>query len=170
MTNTAFPALSVRQPWAWATLHGGKDIENRSAAAVRHGMTPRRIVLHAAKGMTRRDYEDARAFMAGLGVICPSPADLIRGAVIGTATVTAIVKDSASPWFFGPRGLVLADPEPCSPIAAVGQLGYFQWTPAAQPLPQPLPWMLKWPGPEKPQRTAGTKAADTPSPQATLFE
>lgn len=23
-------ALSVRQPWAWAIIHAGKDIENRS--------------------------------------------------------------------------------------------------------------------------------------------
>ncbi|WP_409188395.1 hypothetical protein [Bradyrhizobium sp. RDM4] len=29
-------ALSVRQPWAWAIIHGGKDVENRSAPAVRN--------------------------------------------------------------------------------------------------------------------------------------
>ena len=23
-------ALSIRQPWSWLILHGGKDIENRS--------------------------------------------------------------------------------------------------------------------------------------------
>jgi hypothetical protein len=23
-------ALTVRQPWAWAIVHGGKDIENRT--------------------------------------------------------------------------------------------------------------------------------------------
>lgn len=26
-------ALSVRQPWAWAIIFGGKPIENRSAGA-----------------------------------------------------------------------------------------------------------------------------------------
>lgn len=30
-------ALSVRQPWPWAILHAGKDIENRSWQAVGGG-------------------------------------------------------------------------------------------------------------------------------------
>lgn len=49
MTSLPDIAVSVRQPWAWAIIHAGKDIENRSLAAVKHGMKPGRIAIHAAK-------------------------------------------------------------------------------------------------------------------------
>ncbi|MEN0652436.1 MULTISPECIES: hypothetical protein [Hyphobacterium] len=138
-------ALSVRQPWAWAICRADKDIENRSAAAVRHGMTPRRIAIHAAKGMTRCEYEDARDFMASIGVECPRPDALVRGAIIGAVTVTAIVAEHTSPWFFGPRGLVLEKPLTLgTPRPAVGQLGYFAWTESGA-VDEPKPWMKSWP-------------------------
>ena len=40
MSGKPFPtqAFSVRQPWAWAILHAGKDVENRSAAALHAGL------------------------------------------------------------------------------------------------------------------------------------
>lgn len=121
-------ALSVRQPWAWAIVHGGKDIENRSASAIRLGqMRPARIAIHAAAGLTRFEWDQAVAIMARLGVEPPPAAELPRGAVVGAATVTAIVRASASPWFFGPRGLSLADPEACEPVPASGLLGFFAW-------------------------------------------
>lgn len=137
-------ALAVRQPWAWAIVHGGKDIENRVARAVTMGgMKPGPVAILASKGMTRREYEAAAAFMDGIGVACPRPDLLVRGAIIGHVTVTGIVKEHPSPWFFGPRGLVLADPAPCAPIAAAGQLGYFTWQPGGE-LEAPLPWMIGW--------------------------
>ena len=135
-------ALSVRQPWAWAIIHAGKDIENRSLAAVKHGMKPGRIAIHAAKGMTRDEYQDARDFMALLGVVCPAPADLVRGAIIGAVTVTEIVKGHPSPWWMGPRGLVLVNPVACEPIPAVGALGYFHWRPSGAAIDEPARWML----------------------------
>ena len=46
-------AISIRQPWAWAIFHAGKDIENRgpmaSKALFRPGL---RVAIHASKGMT----------------------------------------------------------------------------------------------------------------------
>jgi len=137
-------ALSVRQPWAWAIIHAGKDIENRSVAAVGTGMWLGHIAIHAARGMTRAEYEDAREFMALIGVKCPHPCDLTRGAIIGSVTVTAVVEDSDSPWFFGPRGLVLAHAEGCEPIPTVGALGYFRWA-AGGEMMEPKPWMHHWP-------------------------
>lgn len=92
-------ALSVRQPWAWAIIHAGKDIENRSAFAVAHGLTPGRIAIHSAKGMTQDEYRDAADFMSKIGVTCPPSRELVRGAIIGHVTVTSIVKDSDSDWF-----------------------------------------------------------------------
>jgi hypothetical protein len=135
-------ALSVRQPWAWAIIHGGKDIENRGHVAIWKGaMKPgRRIAIHASKGMTRDEYVEGYDFMRSVGVICPPAGALIRGAVIGSVEVVDIVTKSASPWFFGPRGLVLRDPEACEPIPAGGQLGFFVWSPGGA-IEQPLKWM-----------------------------
>ena len=45
-------ALSVRQPWAWAIIHAGKDIENRSWATKFRG----RVLIHASKGMTQEEF------------------------------------------------------------------------------------------------------------------
>ncbi len=145
MTELPPKALSVRQPWAWAIIHGGKDIENRSWQAVDRGdMQPLRIAIHASKGMTRDEYESAHDFMRAFGIQCPRPDELVRGAIIGSVTVTSIVKESESPWFIGPRGLVLADPEPCPIIAASGMLGYFVWARGGTQA-EPLPWMKAWP-------------------------
>lgn len=137
-------ALSIRQPWAWAILCAGKDIENRSWQAVNHGLTFRgRIAIHAAKGMTRAEYEEARAFIDGLGYTCPDPSALIRGAICGSVEVVDVVSRSDSPWFFGPRGLVLREPRTCFRIPCVGALGYFRWQPAGEEImPQPAAWML----------------------------
>lgn len=139
-------ALSVRQPWAWALVTGVKDVENRSTFAVtKAGFDARPVAIHAAKGMTRDEYEDAAEFMARLGVECPRPDKLVRGAIIGGATVTAVVRESESPWFFGPRGLVMADAYEVPPIPAVGALGYFEWRQGGA-LAELLPWMMAWPG------------------------
>lgn len=137
-------ALSVRQPWAWAILHGGKDIENRSWKAVNHGLNVRgEIVLHAAKGMTRYEYEDAASFMASIGVDCPPPADLTRGACIGTVEVIDVVNEHDSDWFFGPRGLVLRNPTPRVAVPVSGALGYFNWQGRiTDDFPSPAKWML----------------------------
>jgi len=151
MTDLPPIALSVRQPWAWAIVSAGKDVENRSAAAVRHGMRPGRIAIHAARGMTRAEYEDARDFMARLGVNCPRPDALVRGAIIGAVTVTGIVTASDSRWFFGPRGLVLADAVACTPIPASGMLGYFRWQEGGAAC-EPAAWMRRWIDPAAPEK------------------
>ena len=147
-------ALSVRQPWAWAILHAGKDIENRTAAAVRHGMKPGVIALHAAKGMTRAEYLHAARFMASIGVTCPPPAQLIRGGIIGTVTVREIVQQHVSEWFFGPRGLVLERPAACPAIPCSGALGYFRWTESTNGLAAPAKWMIDWDRPHAPKPAA----------------
>lgn len=144
MTNIPVAALSVRQPWAWAIIYGGKDIENRTAVAINKGsMRCQRIAIHASKGMTRGEYWDAHHFMLGIGVDCPPPDQLRRGGMIGSVDVIDIVAKSSSPWFFGPRGLVLANPKACDFVPAVGQLGYFRWKEAdASIVPEPARWML----------------------------
>lgn len=154
-------ALSVRQPWAWAIIHADKDIENRSWQAVNHGLRQRgRIAIHAAKGMTKDEYWEAREFIDGLGYTCPGPTALFRGGIIGSVEVVDVVSESDSPWFFGPRGLVLRDPRPCRFIPAVGALGYFKWQPADYGIvPQPAAWMLP-----KPPKLTKTIMATQPLP------
>ena len=143
MTLDGLKALSVRQPWAWAIIHAGKDVENRSAAAIRHMpfVAGHRIAIHAAKGMTRAEYEEAAEFMRSIGVECPPARDLVRGGIIGSARVAGFVKRHASPWFFGPRAIVLSDPRPCEPVAAMGTLGLFAWMPRGD-FEAPPRWML----------------------------
>lgn len=162
MTDLPTLALSVRQPWAWAIMFAGKDIENRSWQAVNHGLRQRgRIAIHASKGMGRDEYDDARGFMlATLGIKCPPPCGLHRGVIIGSVDVVDVVSKSDSPWFFGPRGLVLRDPRPCEPVPAVGALGYFKWMPGdpAVTVPPFARWMTNW-GIEDPPR-----AKDAPKP------
>ena len=148
-------ALSVRQPWAWAIIHCGKDIENRSWQGVRHGLVPGRIAIHAARGMTKAEYEEAREFIDSLGFHTPEPHALYRGGIIGSVDVVDVVKHSDSPWFFGPRGLVLRDPRPSRFIPAKGALGYFRWCEAdPSTVPQPARWML----PQRPKLIATIKA------------
>lgn len=149
-------ALSVRQPWAWAIIFAGKDIENRSWQAVNHGLDRRgRIAIHAAKGMSRDEYAEAREFMESIKVRCPEAIDLKRGGIIGSVDVVDVVNDSDSDWFFGPRGIVMRNPEPCEFIPVVGALGYFKWTARSAVTAPPARWM-------KPQKDNAEAEHDTP--------
>ncbi|MGC2853918.1 hypothetical protein ACM64Y_00450 [Novispirillum sp. DQ9] len=122
----------------------GKEIAAEMAALPRFptgaDFKPRPVAIHASQGMTRAEYEEASEFMASVGVQCPPAAALPRGAIIGAATLTAVVDAHDSPWFFGPRGLVLADAYAITPIAAAGALGFFRWAPGGQ-MAAPRPWM-----------------------------
>lgn len=140
-------ALAVRQPWAHAIIHLGKTLENRSRHAVSLGgmqaVVGQRICIMASKTMRQLEYTLARDFMLDeCGVLCPEPWLLERGGIIGTVTVTDIVKESADPWFMGPCALVLAEPAPCPFVACSGELGMFRWKPSKVSEPVPLArWM-----------------------------
>ena len=144
MTTYSDLALSVRQPWAWAIIHAGKDIENRSWQAVNHGLRRRgTVMIHASLGMTQEEYRDASTFMKSIGVDCPAPSQLLRGGIIGSVDVVDVVSESESPWFFGPRGLVLANAKPIDFIGSYGALGYFTWKPNKSAPAASKPWMIK---------------------------
>ena len=137
-------ALSVRQPSAWAIIHGGKDIENRTEGSVRAGkMTTGRICIHAAIGLKASEYDWSIHKMAKTQTRVPPPDQLIRRAIIGTVDVVDFVTRSDSPWYGGKVGLVLRDPEPVTPIPCAGALGYFEWEPSGA-IAEPLPWMRRW--------------------------
>lgn len=60
-------ALTVRQPWAWAIIHGGKDVENRSRNIAGKYRGP--VAIHA--GVSVDDLQD---------VYDPRIAEALRGA------------------------------------------------------------------------------------------
>lgn len=137
-------ALSVRQPWAWAIVHAGKHLENRSWGGWGADKKRKRgpICIHASSGMTRDEYEHARDFMGRYGVNCPPPADLVRGAIIGTASIVDWVTKSHSFWFMGPGALVLEAMTPLpEPIPCSGALGFFAWKRSGEITP-PARWMI----------------------------
>ena len=148
MTTLPEFALSVRQPWAWAIIHAGKNIENRSwsarIAALLTALAFRgRVCIHASKGMTQDEYDSVEFIERTSGIKAPRPHELRRGGIIGTVEISDVVRKSHSPWFFGSVGLVLANPQPVDFIPCTGALGYFKWQPKPEASAEPpARWML----------------------------
>lgn len=120
-------ALSIRQPWAWLIIHGGKDIENR----IWHTKFRGRFLVHAAQGMTRKGYAEAYQFFLESGAgqppfDFPSFEDLQRGGIIGSVELVDSVDTSDSPWYMGQKGFVLRDPKPLPFVPYKGRLGFFE--------------------------------------------
>ena len=90
---TTLPCLSIRQPWAWAILNAGKDVENRTWSTNYRGP----LLIHAAKGCTRDEYEDAVDSIdaatfawSDATIDVPGLSELPRGGIVGCARVTDI--------------------------------------------------------------------------------
>ena len=139
-------ALSIRQPWAWAILFAGKDFENRDWYTSFRG----RFAIHAAKGMTKSEYQSAISYITQAFVrstfrrqfedqratghthitlgelVMPDFEDIVRGAIVGVADLAACISNSPSPWFEGKYGFVLRNvialPEP---IPCKGALSFW---------------------------------------------
>ena len=128
-------AISIRQPWAWAIVYAGKDIENRDWTTKFRGP----VCIHAAKGMTRDEYEGAnetiqkavgrvdQAWLNRWLGVTAAPSMLDRGGIIGVAEIVDCVVASESPWFFGRYGFVLRNVRPVELIRVKGALGFFDW-------------------------------------------
>ena len=118
-------AISIRQPWAWYILHAGKDIENRCWRTRFRG----RVLIHAAKGMTRAEYAlaDDPLFVAARDPVIHPPAfaELQRGGIVGSVEIVDCVDQSDSAWFNGPFGFVLRDARVLPFIPCRGSLGFF---------------------------------------------
>ena len=130
-------ALSIRQPWAWAIIHAGKDIENRSWFSSYRG----RFLVHAAKGLTRNEYEDACDCILDVNpdLLIPAFTEIPRGGIVGRAEMIGCVSASKSPWFCGPYGFQLANAEPVEFISGPGALGFFDFAPGEYKTKQPKP-------------------------------
>jgi hypothetical protein len=114
-------ALSIRQPWAWLILHGGKDIENRSWYTHRRGP----ILIHASQGMTKAEYQEAQWTAEDNGIELPPFDQLQRGGIIGQVEIVDCLTHSTSPWYFGQYGFLLKNPKPLPFQPCKGSLGFF---------------------------------------------
>lgn len=121
-------ALTVRQPWAWAIVHAGKDVENRSRNIAGAYRGP--VAIHAGLAPAT----DAQGWWP-LGDFIPSEAWRVRGAIIGVADLVDSHRVGAEPrdgwcsrWSLGSgQHLVLANARPLlDPIPIAGALGLWR--------------------------------------------
>lgn len=111
-------ALSLKQPWIWAVLHAGKDIENRTWRSGYRG----RVILHASRSMDLAGVKYLQE--AGFRV----PEELPMGAYLGEVTITECrpLAECASRWAFGPWCYILERPVVYeTPIPGRGRLGFY---------------------------------------------
>jgi hypothetical protein len=139
-------AITVRQPWAWAIMHGGKLIENRTGLGMWQPAVGRRVAIHAGKEWSRRGEESRLIALAYGGARSyrpprPTSPGIVLAGVIGTVRVVDVHREHGGccqPWgesSYAPVGgpvrvdvvhLVLEDPRSCDPIPCRGALGL--WT------------------------------------------
>lgn len=136
--------LSIRQPWAWLIIRPDLvDADVRARAAARGEIKTHenrnwatkyrgRILVHAAQGMTRAEWEDGMATARHCGVpaeVLEQHADfkqLQRGGIVGSVQIVDCVECSEpSGWLFGKYGFVLRDSQPLPFTPMKGQLGFF---------------------------------------------
>lgn len=127
-------ALSIRQPWAWAILHAGKDVENRTWMLPLFFKLPQRIVIHAGK----KEDPEGYAFLKQMHII--PPANLPTGCLVGEVDITGSAayeypehtrprnaQVETSHWAFGPYCFTLANPKAYKePIPYRGALKFFK--------------------------------------------
>jgi hypothetical protein len=89
------------------------------------------VLIHAGKGMTRDEYDDAlaTALYVGYRGFFPPREQLERGGIVGAATIVgcASPENRTSPWHMGGQfGFELAYPKPIPFVACKGALGFFE--------------------------------------------
>jgi hypothetical protein len=128
--------LTVRQPWAWAIIHGGKDVENRVRNIAGGYRGP--VAIHVAQADAESAPESvwlahAEFYRRAYGRVDPSWKGTDRGNIIGVVDLVD-VHDWAdclegvfgcSPWAqSNSKHLVLTNPRPLAePIPFKGALG-----------------------------------------------
>jgi hypothetical protein len=130
-------ALTLTPPWDFLVLRGGKDIENRSWPTKERGW----ILIHAATGMTKDDYENAVAFAREAGYEGPIPPahEMRRGHIVGAVRITGCMHSSERQrlglpmkWAMLGFGFDLADPVVLPPVPAKGALSFWKVPGAAR--------------------------------------
>lgn len=140
--------LSVRQPWAWAIVHGGKDVENRSRNLAGAYRGP--VAIQVAQR------EDVNAFSLASETI--GALDAAADAWLGTLTPEEATRLYTAPWWKGQGSIIGVvdlvdvhnpadrlfmptadlDGVGCSPWAEDGAFHLVLANP--RPLREPFPW------------------------------
>jgi hypothetical protein len=118
--------LSVRQPWAWAIIHGPKRVENRTRRTSHRGP----LLIHASKS---REFLDGTApadwrELPGLPEYDQLPFGAVIGVVdlVGCHLLADLPPSLAGPFVTGPVCWVLANPRPLAkPVPFTGMVGLF---------------------------------------------
>lgn len=110
--------LTVKQPWAWAIIHAGKDVENRSRPLRYRGQ----LLIQASKGYA----PEGDTYLRELGIEPPS--DLPRGCIVGSVLVVGSTQTSTSPWAMDDyHHWQLSDPTPATSLLPCrGSLSLFR--------------------------------------------
>ncbi len=116
-----YTALTVCQPWAYAIIHGGKDVENRSWPTSYRGL----LAIHAGKS---RSWLDPDCPMPD-GTDHPPLDKLVFGAVIGIVELVDClpIRRCKSIWAEGPWCWVLRNARSIEPVLASGQTRLWTW-------------------------------------------
>ena len=102
--------LTVRQPWAWAIVHGGKDVENRTWSTEHRGV----LLIHAGETFERVAYDVVRRLAT---TPVPPARELVRGAIVGVVDLQGCRRDSDSAWArHGWWHWCLRNPRPLQPV------------------------------------------------------
>lgn len=119
-------ALSIRQPWAWLILNAGKNVENRTWRTHYRG----RLLIHAAAGCSRQEYQHARDFLLERGMLAtvklPEFGKFQLGGIVGECELVGCVLASDSPWYIGGTGWLLRNVKPLPFTPCRGSLGLFR--------------------------------------------
>lgn len=122
-------AISIRPPWAWAIMHAGKDIENRTWRTNTRGT----VAVHASKNMTRPYYEWACKEIKRLAprVKIPPYEAIARGAIIGLVDIISCEEYPKSKWHVAKHyGFGLANARPLQKlISCNGRLNFWEVPP-----------------------------------------
>lgn len=70
-------ALSIWHPWAWAIIHAGKNVENRSWATAYRGP----LLIHSGKNSAY--FEDRAEIEQAFGITIPTKTQMPFGAIVG---------------------------------------------------------------------------------------
>ena len=135
-------AMTVRQPWAWAIMHAGKDIENRTRNIAGSYRGP--LIIHAGLAAFEQRNMASNAHRAAHGT--ETPTELHFGAALGIVDLVDSHEFHQCPlnpcsehlrcmrawycshWAEYAHHLVLANPRPFSnPIPYRGRLGLWEF-------------------------------------------
>lgn len=117
--------LSIKQPWAWAIIHAGKDIENRTWRTSFRG----KVLIHASNSFDEKAYDHLYANKEKYGIkLMPTKEYMIKnsGGLYGLVEITAIRRGVQSVWKDkNSFGWILKNPIALKFVEAKGQLGLF---------------------------------------------